>query len=105
MLLTGKYCNLMALFYLVKALKIKGSKLKFTRRFLNHLTLYIPDPKNEGWLLSPKQNGSLSKNTHCKRKNSFLPDNYCTNASTKNTDTPECLLDHNIIFSRPKSKA
>lgn len=36
-----------------------------------------------GWSLSPKQNGSLSKNNHCKRKNSFLPDNYDIDASTK----------------------
>ena len=58
-----------------------------------------------GWFVSPKQNDSFSKNNYCERKNSFLPDNYCINASTKNTDTPECLLNHNIIFSRPKSKA
>ena len=36
-----------------------------------------------GWSLSPKQNGSLLKNNHRKRKNSFLPDNYYINASTK----------------------
>ena len=35
------------------------------------------------WFLSPKQNGSLSKNNHCKRKKLFLPDNYYINASTK----------------------
>ena len=57
-----------------------------------------------GRFVSPKQNDSFSKNNYFERKNSFLPDNYCINASTKNTDTPECLLNHNI-FSRPKSKA
>ena len=81
MLLTGKYCKLMALFCLVQALKIKGSKLRFKGRFLNYLTLYIPDPKNEGVVSKP--NGSLSKNNHFKRKNFFLPDNYYINASTK----------------------
>jgi len=44
----------MALFCLVKALKIKGSKLRFKGRFLNYLTLYIPDPKNEGVVSKPK---------------------------------------------------
>ena len=54
MLLTWKYCKLMGLFCLVKALKIKASKLRFKGRFLNYLTLYIPDPKNEGVVSKPK---------------------------------------------------
>ena len=69
------------------------------------LTLYRSYSKSRGWSLSPEQNGSTSKNDKSIRQNSlFFRGNNITETPPKIQALLECLILHNIIFSKSPSK-
>lgn len=69
------------------------------------LTLYGSYSKSRGWSLSPEQNGSASKNDKSIRQNSlFFTGNNITETPPKIQALLECLILHNIIFSKSPSK-
>ena len=68
------------------------------------ITLYSPYSKSRGWSLSPEQNGRTPKNSEGRRRNSLFLTNNNITETKKNTGTLECLIVHNIIFSKSLSK-